>query len=193
MAGRRLLAPGVTRPALEGAAVAEPRLRSWAARRLVPKVVVATQTAVVEAAVDDGGTWWPSVPVISVVCERVPDDTEHRWLVAAALLAPPVTAWALGRAGGTAMGSRSVKLSARQVAAVPLPVEEGPWSEAARLLADAAAAGATGPGRAARRGRAAHRGAPAPGGASQGGPALVDRAAPGPVLNVPRPVPHIHH
>lgn len=138
VAGRRLTAPGLTPAVLERAGATDPRVRAWAARRLVPKVVVATQTPVVEAAVDDEGSWWPSVPVISVVCARVPDDAEHRWLVAAALLAPPVTAWALARAGGTALGPRSIKLSARQVATVPLPSEESPWREAAAGLAAAA-------------------------------------------------------
>ena len=110
------------------------RLAAWADARLRPKVVVATQTRVVEAAVDDDGSWWPSVPVISVVLDPDHDDDETRWLVAAALSAPPVSAWAAERSGGTALAPQALKLSARQVLEVPLPVDRDAWAEGARLL-----------------------------------------------------------
>jgi hypothetical protein len=89
---------------------------------------------VVEAAVDDDGSWWPSVPVVSVVLDPDHDDDETRWLVAAALSAPPISAWAAERSGGTALAPQALKLSARQVAEVPLPVDRDAWSEGARLL-----------------------------------------------------------
>jgi hypothetical protein len=110
------------------------RLAAWAEGRLRPKVVVATQTRVVEAAVDDDGTWWPSVPVISVVLDPDRDDDEHRWMVAAALMAPPVAAWAAERSAGTAMAAHALRLSARQLAEVPLPVDIDAWSEGASIL-----------------------------------------------------------
>jgi hypothetical protein len=62
------------------------------------------------------------------------DDDEQRWLVAAALSAPPVSAWAAERCGGTALAPQALKLSARQVAEVPLPIDHDAWVEGARHL-----------------------------------------------------------
>ena len=137
LAGTRLRAPVVDVTTLRAWAEGpdgDRRLAAWADARLRPKVVVATQTRVVEAAVDDDGSWWPSVPVVSVVLDPDHDDDETRWLVAAALSAPPVSAWAAERSGGTALAPQALKLSARQVADVPLPVDREAWAEGARLL-----------------------------------------------------------
>jgi hypothetical protein len=120
------------------------RLAAWADARLRPKVVVATQTRVVEAAVDGTGSWWPSVPVISVVADGEDGDGLDPWLVAAALTAPPVSAWAAERTGGTALAAGALKLSARQVAEVPLPVDLEAWTAGARELRRSAAAAAAG-------------------------------------------------
>ena len=68
----------------------DPALARWAERVLVPKVVLATQTRVVEVLVDETGSIWPSVPVVAVVAEP-----EELWRVAAALASPPVCALAL--------------------------------------------------------------------------------------------------
>ena len=143
LAGRRLQAPAVDVIALRAWSSGpdgDPRLAAWADARLRPKVIVATQTRVVEAAVDDDGSWWPSVPVISVVIDAEHDDDDHRWLLAAALSAPPVSAWAAERTGGTALAAHALKLSARQVMEVPLPVDGDAWAEGARLLREVAPA-----------------------------------------------------
>jgi hypothetical protein len=58
------------------------------------------------------------------------------WLVAAALSAPPITAWALHESAGTARHGDALKLSARQVLTAPLPVDRGSWAAAARALRD---------------------------------------------------------
>lgn len=137
LAGTRLRAPVVDVDALRAWSEGpdgDRRLAAWADARLRPKVVVATQTKVVEAAVDDDGSWWPSVPVVSVVLDPDHDDDEQRWLVVAALSAPPVSAWAAERSAGTALAAHALKLSARQVAEVPLPVDRDAWSDGARLL-----------------------------------------------------------
>ena len=104
-------------------------LRAWAASRLVPKVVVATQTPVIEAAVDADGAWLPSVPVISVV----PVDGADLWRVGAVLCAPAATAWAAATCFGAALSANAIKLSAGQVRAIPLPSR--PWDAAAAALA----------------------------------------------------------
>ena len=106
------------------------RLAAWADRVLRPKVVLATQTRVLEAAVDRHGRWWPSVPVVAAV-PHDPTDVDR---VAAVLLAPPVSAWAHEQAAGAALSSGALKLAARQVAAVPLPADHRAWDAAAALV-----------------------------------------------------------
>jgi len=49
-------------------------------------------------------------------------------------MAPPVAAWAAERSAGTAMAAHALKLSARQLGEVPLPVDREAWAEGARLL-----------------------------------------------------------
>jgi hypothetical protein len=80
------------------------------------------------------------VPEVTLSSPRTVGDL---WRVLAVLLAPPVTAHAIARYAGTALTMQAVKLSASQVAAIPLPTVEEPWAEAAsvvrRAQADAAA------------------------------------------------------
>ena len=120
---------------LDGLDSADPRLAAWAVDRLVPKVVVAAQTRVVEAAVDLDGSWWPSVPTIAVVPRS--GELADLWRIAAVLTAPPVSAWALNHFGGSALSSDAVKLSARQVLAIPLPGDAGAWAAGAEAVAAA--------------------------------------------------------
>jgi hypothetical protein len=116
-------------------------LWSWATRVLVPKVVVATQTRVVELVVDETGEMWPSVPTIAVVAPR-----EQLWQVAAALASPAVSAIGLARHAGAALASDAIKLSASQVLEMPLPVHGDAWRDGAAHLQAASAAAAMGEG-----------------------------------------------
>jgi hypothetical protein len=109
---------------------------AWAGRRLVPKVVVATQTRVVEAAVDETGAWLPSVPLVSVT-----GPPDRLWHAAAALLCPVITAGALRRAAGAALDPDHIKLGAPQVRSLPLPAEGADWDVAADAVRAATAAG----------------------------------------------------
>ena len=124
-AKRRFAAPRVDLDALDAA---DPALAAWARGRLRPKVLVAPQTRVIEAADDEEGAWIPSVPVVSVV----PHRGEDLWLVAAVLLAPPVAAWAAHRHLGSGLGPTSLRLRASEVLDLPLP--PGQWTAAAELL-----------------------------------------------------------
>ncbi|MDP2310902.1 MAG: hypothetical protein Q8P18_33090 [Pseudomonadota bacterium] len=108
-------------------------LSAWAAARRVPKVLVATQTRVLEAVADPEGAWLTTTPTISVL----PRDPGQLWRVAAVLLGPPASAWALTHYGATALAAGAVKLSARQVAAIPLPVDTDAWDAAAGHVAAA--------------------------------------------------------
>jgi hypothetical protein len=127
-ARRRWSAPRLDRAAL---AEGDPSLSGWVEARLVPKVVLATQTRVLEPAVDGAGTWVPSVPVIAVH-----GASGDLWRIAAVLAAPPVSAWALARFGGAALSSEAIKLSARQVLEVPVPADRRSWCAAADRLRD---------------------------------------------------------
>ena len=109
-----------------------PSLRRWVDDRLRPKVVVATQTKVLEAAVDGAGAWVPSTPVLSVE-PRVSDDV---WRAGAVLCAPPVSAWAARTFAGAALAADTIKLSAKQVRAIPLPANAAAWCAGAEALRD---------------------------------------------------------
>jgi hypothetical protein len=122
--------PVVDRDALRREA---PELERWAARVLVPKVMVATQTRVVEVLVDESGEAWPSVPVIAVMA-----PLERLWHVAAVLASPPVTALSLRRHAGAALTRDAIKLSAKQVLDLPLPVNADAWDRGAQRLQAAA-------------------------------------------------------
>jgi hypothetical protein len=121
--GRRFLHPRVDVHDLDGS------VARWVQQRLVPKVVLATQTKVLEAAVDVRGDWIPSTPVIAV--HGAPADL---WRVAAVLTAPAMSAWALRHHAGAALHADAIKLSARQVLDLPLPAGEEAWADAASAL-----------------------------------------------------------
>lgn len=90
-------------------------LGPWITQRLVPKILLASQTRVIEIIVDEHGRLLPSVPVVTVV----PKDPAHIWLVAAALASPVATLSAMRRYAGAALHHDAIKLSARQVLALP--------------------------------------------------------------------------
>jgi predicted RNA methylase len=124
-------------PAVDVDGLRSSPMAGWAEQQLVPKVLVATQTRVVEAVADEAGAWLPCTPVLSVV----PGDLDL-WHVLAVLLAPPVTAWALREASGTALSSDAVKLSAAQLRRIPLPATGSDWDTAAGRLRDGDVLGA---------------------------------------------------
>ena len=72
---------------------------------------------------------------MSVVTLAVEPD--RLWHALAVLLAPPVVAQACATYAGTGLSARALKLSARQVAALPLPADRDAW-DAGAVLARAA-------------------------------------------------------
>jgi hypothetical protein len=121
------------RPAVDRRAVRrdDPDVGAWLEQLRRPKVLVASQTKVVEAAVDRDGSWVPCTPVVSVLPRRKADLD----LVAAALCAPPAAAWAVGRAAGTGLSPGAIRMSTDLALAVPLPRDRARWRQAARALA----------------------------------------------------------
>ena len=95
-------------------ALLDDSMRSWAAKRLVPKVLVATQTTVLEWVLDERGAWLPSVPVITVTGADL-------WSIAAVLSSPVASAWLAARSLGTGLTATALRPTASLLLTVPLP------------------------------------------------------------------------
>jgi SAM-dependent methyltransferase len=102
----------------------------WARRRLVPKVLVANQTRIVEAVCDPVGEWLPAVPVLGVYPTGAHWEDERRqpidvlassaWEIAAVLTSSVASAWLWHRGAGTGLSVDTVRLS-------PVTLGELPW------------------------------------------------------------------
>jgi hypothetical protein len=109
-----------------------PTLQAWARARLVPKVLVASQTRAIEAVADASGEWLPSVPVVSVV----PKPGEDVWHIAAALTSPVASVWLHHRRLGSGLSANTVRVTASDLAAIPLPRDTEAWHDASTHLRD---------------------------------------------------------
>ena len=94
-----------------------PAMRRWADGLLVPKVLVANQTKVIEAVTDPDGRWLPGVPLITAR----PVAPADLWPVAAVLTSPVASAWAWHRAAGTGLSATSLRLGPRWLVDLPWP------------------------------------------------------------------------
>jgi hypothetical protein len=103
----------------------------WWARQNRPKVVLATQSRLLEPVVDGDGRLVPCTPLVAIH-----GDEEDLALIAAVLLAPPVVAEAWQRWFGTALSVDALKLAANQVLELPLPDDRTAWRRAAALIDD---------------------------------------------------------
>lgn len=114
---------------------ADAPLAAWARARLVPKLLLSTQTRVLEVLADPDGVLVPSIPTITIGCAG-----EDLWRVGAALCSPVLTAWALRHFAGAALGTDAIKLSAKQVLALPAPAPGPAWDRGAQAYRAASAA-----------------------------------------------------
>jgi hypothetical protein len=122
-------APRVDLSRLEG------RFPAWAERKLVPKVLVANQTKMVEAVADVDGSWLPGVPVTSIVPLTEDRDAARRQVreIEAILCSPVAAALCWHAGGGTGLSSQAVRLSPAVLGSVPWPAGDlGAAVEAAR-------------------------------------------------------------
>jgi hypothetical protein len=110
-AKQRFLAPRVDRRNLA------PFMQRWADRCLVPKVLLATQTRVLEAVADPAGAWLPAVPVVRVV----PHGRDDLWPIAAVLTSPTASAVVAGQAAGSGLSAATIRVSQRTLAALGWP------------------------------------------------------------------------
>jgi hypothetical protein len=92
-----------------------PPMQAWAARRLVPKILIANQTRAIEAVVDREGAWLPGVPVITCT----PHDPADLDRIAAVLAAPASSAHVVARAAGSGLSIHTVRLTPALLASIP--------------------------------------------------------------------------
>ena len=128
---RRWVAPAVL------AGRIDPSIERWVEDRRRPKLLVASQTRVIEAVVDPDGGWVPCTPVVSVE----PHDPADLWHLAAVLTSPVATARLLHSAAGSGLSPDAVRVSAARLAALPLPAQGPAWDRAAEAARAAARAG----------------------------------------------------
>lgn len=127
---QEFLRPSVTRQIED-----DPSLGRWVRQRSVPKVLVATQTKVLECVVDEDGSLIPSVPTVSAVPRGC-----TLWELAAVIGSPVASAFACERWLGAGMSSGVLKASARQLGSIPLPMNLEEWGSAAALFSSAQSA-----------------------------------------------------
>jgi hypothetical protein len=126
---RRWNAPRIDR----GRMAREGTLDPWITARLRTKIILATQTRVLELFVDADGEFIPSLPLITIT-PRLPGDL---WKVAAAIASPVATAIAFARHDGAAMTVDAIKLSASQTLQLPNPTDASWWQRGAERLEEA--------------------------------------------------------
>jgi hypothetical protein len=112
-------------------------MRRWADGLLVPKVVVANQTRIIEAVADPGGRWIPGIPLITARPARGVDVP----IIAAVLTSPVASAWAWHRAGGTGLSAAAIRLGPRWLAELPWPAGDLADATSALDVGDVVACG----------------------------------------------------
>ena len=101
------------------------RMKQWARSRLVPKVLLPTQTRVLEPVLDERGQWLPSVPIITITTKSTEPSN-----IGALLTCPLISLLAMHRYLGTARTPHAIKLAARNVLQFPCPVDIEAWHAA---------------------------------------------------------------
>jgi len=123
-----------TRPRIDLSKLDEKMIR-WAEQRLVPKVLIANQTKILEAVADPDGVTLPGVPVVAAYPAAVPDRSggDIAFEIAAVLTSPVASAWAWHRSAGTGLSSDAIRVGPVVLAEVPWP--SGPLEAAVAALA----------------------------------------------------------
>ncbi len=109
-----------------------PSVASWFRDRLRPKLLVATQTKVIELIVDLDGSMIPCTPVVVIE----PHDPSMLWHLAAALTAPCTSAALCSMAAGSGLSADAIRVSAKMLAGTPVPTPGPAWDRAARAIED---------------------------------------------------------
>lgn len=107
-----------------------PALARLASAQSIPKLLIATQTRVMEVMADPTGDCLALTPVI----QAVPRPGEDLWLIGAALASPLITVRLASGTFGTARSLSSIKPSARELRACGFPTNEQAWTRASELF-----------------------------------------------------------
>jgi len=121
----------------------EGRFPAWARRKLVPKVLVANQTRIIEAVADPDGEWLPGVPVTTAT----PIADVDVWEICAVLTSPVAAIGAWHHGAGTGLSTTSVRVGPVSLATTPWPngtltgavaaMQDGDLERCARSVLDA--------------------------------------------------------
>ncbi len=114
-----------------------PFMQRWAERCLVPKVLVATQTHILEAVADETGAWLPAVPVVRVV----PRDASAVWSLAAVLTSPVASVVIGAQSVGSGLSATTIRVSQRTLGALAWPIGDLSDAVVALRAGDTAACG----------------------------------------------------
>ncbi len=127
IAGERRARPGVW------VGGGDPLLAALVTRQSRPKLLIATQTRVLEAAADPEGWYVSLTPVITAV----PHDARDLWRIGAMVSSPVISAWIAAQTFGTARSLTALKPSAAMLRQIPLPADNGAWQEAGESFQNA--------------------------------------------------------
>jgi len=116
-------------PAVVVDEIEEP-VRDWFLSRLKPKLLVATQTKLIELIVDADGVMVPCTPTVVVE----PHDPDDIWHLAAALSAPVTSASVVGSSAGSGQSADAIRVSASTLSHVVLPPSGRAWDLAAEAV-----------------------------------------------------------
>ena len=105
------------------------QLGAWLEQRLIPKLLVATQTRIVECYADIEGKLLPSTPLVSII----PEQESELWHLMAVVSSPPAAAWLASAAAGTGLSQGTMRLRASLIADLPLPEPSKTWDVGAEL------------------------------------------------------------
>jgi len=125
-AKQRFAAPRIDLAELDG------KMKRWAEQRLVPKVLIANQTPILEAVCDPTGEWLPGVPVVAAYPLDRATSVGVAWEVAAVLTSPAASVWAWHQRGGTGLGPTAIRVGPTMLAELAWPA--GPLDEAVAAL-----------------------------------------------------------
>ncbi len=117
-------------PSVDPGSVA-PEIREWISARLRPKLLLASQTKIIEVVIDRAGVMVPGTPVVSVEPASDSPSLAH---LAVALTSPVAALVLLGEAAGSALSRDAMRVSAATVAGLPLPAEGTSWDTAAAAV-----------------------------------------------------------
>jgi len=112
----------------------DPVLREVLVRQARPKLLIATQSKVLEAAVDHRGEYLALTPIIMVYPKEDPAGTNFDaiWRYGTLLSSPVLSAWAAARSFGTARSLHAIKPSAALLREAPLPLDHTAWRASAK-------------------------------------------------------------